>query len=237
MPKKVKKAILGEHATPSKAAKLQALWQRLHARYGHASMKRIRLPDVLQNATKHIDFSCPTCSAAKACRRPHSGKLKRATYAMKRVHTDLQGPFCVPDLDGHRYAAVFVDCYTRRKWLYLLKDKAAYGATMLRWLASVGTAPDQAQQNAEQLCDEIGRNTRGSQQVGPPSCGRLVRKPTSHTNLTATAAAMHIRPGHRQPAVSATARHPAVAGYQQACRNKSAQHVVQAVNSRALQLR
>ena len=142
VPKKVKKAILGEHATPSKAAKLQALWQLLHARYGHASMKRIRLPDVLQNATKHIDFSCPTCSAAKACRRPHSGKLKRATYAMKRVHTDLQGPFRVPDLDGHRYAAVFVDCYTRRKWLYLLKDKAAYSATMLRWLASVGTAPE-----------------------------------------------------------------------------------------------
>ena len=33
VPKKVKKAILGEHATPSKAAKLQALWQLLHARY------------------------------------------------------------------------------------------------------------------------------------------------------------------------------------------------------------
>jgi transposase InsO family protein len=111
-------------------------WKAIHAKYGHASLDRI------DKRTEKIKFSCPVCDAAKACRKAHKGKLPRATYAMQRVHTDVQGPFRVADLDGNKYQSVFVDCFTRRKWIYLMKDRAEYGKVFLQFLAEVGVPPE-----------------------------------------------------------------------------------------------
>jgi transposase InsO family protein len=123
-------------------ARLQALWTLWHARYGHASVKRMRIPTELQGMMKYIDKTCKTCSAAKACRKPHKGKLKRAAYAMRRVHTDIQGPFRTPDLDGNLYQVTFIDCWSRRKWVYLMRDKAQFGRTFMTFLAEVGVNPE-----------------------------------------------------------------------------------------------
>ena len=85
--------------------------------------------------------SCPTCMAAKMCRKAHSGKLPRATYAMEEVSSDLQGPFSVQDVNHNLYQAIFVDSYTDRKWTYLLKKKSDYGEAFRLWLSHVGAAP------------------------------------------------------------------------------------------------
>ena len=65
---------------------------------------------------KFSDMTCKACMESKACRKAHTGRLPRASYAMQIVHTDVQGPFQVPDLDGNYYQAILVDDYTNRKW-------------------------------------------------------------------------------------------------------------------------
>jgi hypothetical protein len=58
------------------------------------------------------------------------------------VHTDIQGPFREPDLDGNWYQMVLVDDYTRRKWLYRLKTKDEYALRLKQWIAMMGIPPD-----------------------------------------------------------------------------------------------
>ena len=53
----------------------------------------------------------------------------------------LQGPFQVPDVNGNRYQAIFVDSYTDRKWSYLLKKKSDYGEAFRLWLSHIQVAP------------------------------------------------------------------------------------------------
>ena len=70
-------------------------WALLHARYGHASIKRLRTIKNFKGLQKLklSELPCETCHAAKAVKRKHSGHLQRATYPLGLVHTDIQGPF------------------------------------------------------------------------------------------------------------------------------------------------
>lgn len=121
-------------AENSKASQKQ--WKLIHARYGHQSGKRIGTKK-LKGLSK---VQCPTCLAAKLTRQPHVGSLPRAEYALELIHTDL-AEFREHDIDGHKYAAIFVDDKTDRKWVYLLKRKSDYGEVFRLWLAEVGTPP------------------------------------------------------------------------------------------------
>ena len=144
--------------TDKTISRLQAIWTLWHARYGHASVKRMRIPKELQGMLKYVDKTCKTCSAAKACRKPHKGKLKRAAYAMRRVHTDIQGPFRTKDIDGNLYQVTFIDCWSRRKWVYPMRDKSQFGRTFMQFLAEVGVNPEAVRS------DNAGEYTAGANQ-------------------------------------------------------------------------
>ena len=129
-----RKSMSHEAAADSEAA--QARWREMHARYGHQSDRRIGLKK-LKGMEK---VRCPTCLAAKMCRKSHSGKLPRASYALELVYTDLQ-EFRETDIDGNKYQAIFVDDKTDRKWCYLIKRKSDFGEVFRLWLSEVGVPP------------------------------------------------------------------------------------------------
>ena len=122
----------------------QKWWLLQHARYGHAGYKRMRSLLKHRNIPnlKFSDMPCKACMESKACRKAHTGRLPRASYAMQIVHTDVQGPFQVPALDGNYYQAILVDDYTHRKWSLILRTKDEYGAKLKEWLASLHTPPE-----------------------------------------------------------------------------------------------
>ena len=39
------------------------------------------------------------------------------------IHTDLCGPMSVPSLNGCQFYVIFIDDYSRRTWIYFLKQK------------------------------------------------------------------------------------------------------------------
>ena len=115
----------------------------MHARYGHASIKRLRTIKHFRGISKlkMSEMPCATCNAAKACKKKHVGRLKRARYPLELVHTDIQGPFREADVDGNFYQMILVDDFTRRKWLYRIKHKSDYPKKLKLWLALMGIAP------------------------------------------------------------------------------------------------
>ena len=121
-------------ANETKAA--QSRWRLIHARYGHQSAKRIGTKK-LKGLSK---VQCPTCLSAKITKKSHTGSLPKAQYALELVHTDL-AEFRVLDTDGNKYAAIFVDDKTDRKWVYMLKQKSDYSEAFKLWLSEIGVPP------------------------------------------------------------------------------------------------
>ena len=71
----------------------------------------------------------------KAQRQPQSKKpAGKATALGEVVHTDLYGPVRTASRKGHRYAIVFVDDYSRERWVEFLKKKSECPKAFLKYL-------------------------------------------------------------------------------------------------------
>lgn len=68
------------------------------------------------------------CEGCLVSKQPRSTFKKyapsRAPTALHVVHSDACGPIQTPSLGDNRYFVTFVDEYTRKIWLYLIKVKS-----------------------------------------------------------------------------------------------------------------
>ncbi|WVZ02284.1 hypothetical protein V8G54_023090 [Vigna mungo] len=102
------------------------LW---HYRFGHLNFRSLcQLRD--KNLVKGIpDFITPSkvcegCAAGKQTRNVFKHyTYKRAVQVLDIIYADLCGPFDVPSLGGNKYFLLFVDEFSRKLWIYLLKEK------------------------------------------------------------------------------------------------------------------
>ena len=103
------------------------LW---HLRYGHLGYASLNL---LSNKRMVSGFPCVgnSCDKCEACilgkqhRLPfNSGNSRRARYPLELVHTDLVGPMQVTSIGGSTYFMTFIDDFSRRTWVYFLKNKS-----------------------------------------------------------------------------------------------------------------
>ncbi|RDX98789.1 hypothetical protein CR513_18237, partial [Mucuna pruriens] len=66
------------------------------------------------------------CLIGKQPRKAFKTKApQRAKQPLGIVHSDVCGPFDTPSLGGNRYFLTFVDEFTKKIWIYLLKEKGA----------------------------------------------------------------------------------------------------------------
>ncbi|KAH9801638.1 hypothetical protein KPL71_001098 [Citrus sinensis] len=97
-----------------------------HLRLGHMSAKS------LQELTKRgllcgdkveeLKF-CENCIFGKAHRIKFERGLHKSKAVLDYAHSDLWGPAQVPSLSGGRYFVTFIDDFSRKVWLYILKTK------------------------------------------------------------------------------------------------------------------
>ena len=92
------------------------LARALHARFNHSGKHRLtrvlELFGWLDIYTLPLKIPCAACAVAKTRRRPHNGKLIRATYPGEIWHVDIMegGLIAVDGSDiGSKYAAIFTD--------------------------------------------------------------------------------------------------------------------------------
>jgi transposase InsO family protein len=104
------------------------LW---HPHLGHLNVKGVH---ALQNMVSGMNLGnmpCPTssfvcegCIEGKQHRKPFpSDGGMRATKPLEIVHSDVCGPMRTTSLGGARYFVTYIDDFSRKVWVYLLKSK------------------------------------------------------------------------------------------------------------------
>ncbi|KAL8101414.1 hypothetical protein AgCh_033340 [Apium graveolens] len=104
------------------------LW---HARLGHVNFRALELiskeemalgiPEMIQPLKK-----CEGCLMSKQSRRPFpSQAIFNSRKTLEIVHADICGPIMPITPGGNRYFLLFVDDYSRKMWVYLLKEKSS----------------------------------------------------------------------------------------------------------------
>jgi len=96
------------------------LWLH-HFCLGHPSFRVLKLFPLLFKGLDMEDFHCDVCEVAKDKRVSFSPANKRSSLLFTLVHSDIWGPFIVPNFSRARWFVSFVDDCTHVVWLYLLK--------------------------------------------------------------------------------------------------------------------
>ncbi|KAG8486393.1 hypothetical protein CXB51_019730 [Gossypium anomalum] len=103
------------------------LW---HLRFGHLGffdLKLLSKENMVNGLPKinPLDQLCEAWIKGKQHRQSfEAGKTRRARRPLEIVHSDIAGPFDIPSLGGNKYYATFIDDFSRKSWIYLLKTKS-----------------------------------------------------------------------------------------------------------------
>jgi hypothetical protein len=117
-----------------------SLW---HARFGHlhyGGLKELVMKGMV-HGLPDMDYTkqfCEGCMIGKQARAsfPKKGEY-RATRCLELVHTDLCGPITPDSFGGKKYFITFIDDYSRKTWVYFLKEKAEAFEAFKRFKAMV----------------------------------------------------------------------------------------------------
>ena len=102
--------------TASADANDTRLW---HMRLGHMSEKGMTIYSI---GTGKLDF-CDHCIFGKQKRVSFPKAKHRTQGILDYIHYDLWGPSKVPSLGGKCYVLTFVDDFSRKVWVYFLRQK------------------------------------------------------------------------------------------------------------------
>ncbi len=105
------------------------LWPR---RLDHLNVKGVHALQTMVSGMNLGNMPCPTssfvcegCIEGKQHRKPFlSNGGMRATKPLEIVHSDVCGPMRTISLGGARYFVTYIDDFSRKVWVYLLKSKA-----------------------------------------------------------------------------------------------------------------
>jgi hypothetical protein len=102
------------------------LW---HQHLGHMSEKGLKVLVDCKSlpSLKFLNLNfCKYCVFGKQCRQ----KFKTGRHIRKSIldyiHSDVWGPFPTVSFGGSSYFVTFIDDYSRKVWVYLLKEKMMY---------------------------------------------------------------------------------------------------------------
>uniref|UniRef100_A0A2N9IFF3 Integrase catalytic domain-containing protein n=1 Tax=Fagus sylvatica TaxID=28930 RepID=A0A2N9IFF3_FAGSY len=113
------------------------LW---HMRLGHMSergMRELHKRNLLTGIKScKLDF-CKYCIMGKQCRVRFKTATHKTNGILDYVHSDIWGPVRTPSKGGAQYFMSFIDDYSRKAWVYFLKNKSEAFAKFKIWKAEV----------------------------------------------------------------------------------------------------
>ena len=72
-----------------------------------------------------LEYVCEVCTLGKQQRSPFpSGRSWRTPNPLELVRTDICGPFDPISVGGNKYFISFIDDFSRKLWVYLIKGKS-----------------------------------------------------------------------------------------------------------------
>eukprot|EP00253_Pinus_taeda_P033019 PITA_33019 len=123
------------------------------------------------------DSLCEGCILGKQHRESFpSGKSIRAKAPIEIFHSDVCGPMQTPSLAGNQYFLTFIDDFTRKTWIYFLKNKSEVFEKFQNFKALV--------ENQCGLHIKVLRTDRGGEYI-PKEFLRFCRENGIHKQFTA----------------------------------------------------
>ena len=118
------------------------LW---HLRLGHLgsdNLKKLLSKQMVSGIQMKGDFDnlnsvCEGCMKGRQTREPFPSSEHRGRHLLELVHSDVCGPINPKSLGGHRYYLTFVDDFSRKSWVYLMKEKKEVFKFFKIWKAMV----------------------------------------------------------------------------------------------------
>jgi transposase InsO family protein len=128
------------------AARVTVNFDILHQRLGHVNFRTLQegisrgsFVGVGPLSTAKAKF-CEVCVRGKDTRKPQSTQpAERATSKGEKIHTDLFGPVSKASIGGKFYAIVFVDDFSRHRWIYFIKTKDQAVAKLTEFMDEMRT--------------------------------------------------------------------------------------------------
>jgi hypothetical protein len=100
------------------------LW---HRRYAHINYQALpflrRMVEGIPELKSTHEGICKGCALGKNIKKSLPNNNNRSKEILNLMHSDVCGPMLVKSLGGSSYYVIFIDDYSRKTWLYLLKTK------------------------------------------------------------------------------------------------------------------
>jgi hypothetical protein len=98
-----------------------------HRRYAHINYQALpflkkMVEGILELQSTHEGI-CKRCALRKNIKKPFPSNNNRSKETLDIIHSDACGLMPVKSLGGSLYYVIFIDDYSRKTWLYLLKRK------------------------------------------------------------------------------------------------------------------
>ena len=98
-----------------------------HRRLGHLNFHALssigKIVKGVPNLKANHSSICKGCALGKNTKHSFPNSDHKSKTILELIHTDLCGPMFVPSLNGCLYHIIFIDNYSRRTWIYFLKQK------------------------------------------------------------------------------------------------------------------
>ena len=100
------------------------LWHRQLGHLHHGDLKVMyQISTWLPMGTLAQLDQCKGCTMGKYAKSTFHEKDNRALVILERVHTDVCGSFLVASTTKHRYSVIFVDEFSRKRWIFFMQKK------------------------------------------------------------------------------------------------------------------
>ncbi|KAE8707740.1 TMV resistance protein N-like [Hibiscus syriacus] len=116
------------------------LW---HIRFGHLNFGGLELlskKEMVKGLPRinHPDQLCEGCLAGKKFRKSFPKESEtRAKKPLELIHTDVCGPIKLSSLGNNNYFLLFIDDFSRKTWVYFLKQKSEVFEVFKKFKAAV----------------------------------------------------------------------------------------------------
>lgn len=121
----------------SKCLDVTRLW---HLRFGHTSEKTLDILHkrklIFGNKQKILDF-CQECVQGKQTRVSFGVGKHTTKGILDCVHSNVWGPTSISSIGGGHYFISFIDDFSRKVWVYVMKHKSESFDKFKVWLAVV----------------------------------------------------------------------------------------------------
>jgi transposase InsO family protein len=129
-------------ASVAQAALVQDSMELWHKRLGHLNVKSVKalegMVGGMQVKKATCDLACEACIEGKQARKPFPNDgATRATKVLEIVHSDVCGPMKTTSMGGARYFLTFIDDFSRKVWVLVLKCKSEVFERFKAWKALV----------------------------------------------------------------------------------------------------